>query len=320
MHRTRVAVLRGGPSEEYDVSLKTGEGVLGAIDRNRYEPLDIVITKAGDWLLRGMTREPRDILHQVDVVFIALHGAYGEDGQVQRLLDSAGVKYTGSGAMASAIALNKVMTKDHMLPHGVHVARHMVLDKDVRQNISGASASVAELFGPRYIVKPIASGSSVGTLFAESPLMLERALDTALSVYDRVLVEEYIEGTEATCAVVENFRDHARYALPPIEIANKKPVWGYEAKYDGSVEEICPGRFSFEDKKEIERLSLLAHEVLGLSHYSRSDFIVAKDGIYFLETNTLPGLTATSLVPKALDAVGCSYPAFIDHLITLALA
>ena len=318
MTKTRVAVLRGGPSEEFDVSLKTGEGVLQALDRDRYEPLDIVITKAGEWLLRGMVRDPRDILHQADVAFIALHGAYGEDGQVQRLLDSCGIRYTGSRALPSAIAMHKVMTKDHLLPHGVKMAKHMLVTREILPNIQGAVEAIGVLFGPRYIIKPVSGGSSVGAMFAESPLMLEQALRTALGAYEQVLVEEFIAGKEATCGVVENFRDHAFYALPPIEIARATPVWGYEAKYDGSVEEICPGRFSYDVKKEIEDTALFVHKTLGLSHYSRADFIVTPDAIYFLEVNTLPGLTPTSLLPKAIEAVGCSYADFIEHLIAIA--
>lgn len=318
MQRTRVVVLRGGPSEEYEVSLKTGAEVIRAIDPERYEVLDVVISKGGEWLYKGMVRQPHDLFHMSDLVFIALHGAFGEDGGVQRLLDTAGVKYTGSRAFPSAIALNKPMTKDRLLPHGMKMARHMVVGKDALQNVVGAAASIASMFGPRYIIKPIASGSSIGTMFAESPVMLEQALRTSLEVYDQVLVEEYIEGKEATCGVVEHFRDKKHYALPPIEIKRGTPVWGYEAKYDGSVEEICPGNFSREEKDEIERLSLLVHESLGLSHYSRSDFIVAPDGVYFLEVNTLPGLTPTSLLPKALDAVGCAYAEFIEHLLNLA--
>lgn len=316
----RVAVLRGGPSEEYEVSLMTGASVLRSLDPTRYEIVDVVIAKNGDWLLRGLKRDPRDIFHMVDVVFVALHGAYGEDGTVQRLMDSTGVKYTGSRSFPSAIALNKPMTKDRLAEHGVKMARHMVVGRDVRDNLAGAVMAIVELFGPRYIIKPLSSGSSVGTMFAESAIMLEQALRTALDVYDQVLVEEFIEGKEATCGVVEKFRDKHHYALPPIEIRRNTPVWGYEAKYDGSVEELCPGNFSFAEKEEIERIALLAHETLGLSHYSRSDFIVADDGIYFLEVNTLPGLTETSLLPKALEAVGCAYADFIEHLIKLAHA
>ncbi len=318
MQRTKVAVLRGGPSEEYEVSLKTGESVMRAINKDQYDVLDIVITKKGDWLLRGAVRDPRDIFHQTDIVFVALHGAYGEDGSVQRLMDSTGVRYTGSRSYPSAIAMNKAITKDHLRAKDIKMARHMVVGKSALANIAGAAASIVALFGPRYIIKPIASGSSVGVMFAESPLMLERALQTSLQVYDQVIVEEYIAGKEATCGVVENFRDKKHYALPPIEIVRPSAVFDYVSKYSGETEEICPGRFTYEEKQEIERLALLVHQELGLSHYSRSDFIVSPEGIYFLEVNTLPGLTSTSLLPKALDAVGCNYEQFIEHLLTLA--
>ncbi len=318
MQRTRVAVLRGGPSEEYDVSLKTGASVIRALDPKRYEVVDVVISKQGDWLLRGLKRDPRDIFHLVDVVFIALHGAYGEDGTVQRLLDSTGVRYTGSRALAAAVAMHKGLTKDRLAEHGVKMARHMLVGRDALQNVMGAATAIAAMFGPRYIVKPVSGGSSVGTIFAESPVMLEQALRTSLEVYDQVIVEEYLEGKEATCGVVEDFRAHKHYVLPPIEVRRTGPIWHFEAKYDGSVEEICPGNFSREEKEEIERLALLAHGTLNLSHYSRSDFIVAESGIYFLEVNTLPGLADNAVFAKALDAIGCSYKDFIEHLLTLA--
>lgn len=321
MQKVRVAVLRGGKSEEYDVSLRTGEGMLGALDLNRYEPVDIVVSRSGEWLVRGRVRQPREILDHIDVALLGFHGSYGEDGTVQRLLESAGVPYTGSGPFASALALNKVVTKDYLRRSGMQIrmARHMVVSQDAKQNIQNVVASITELFGPRYIVKPLASGSSLGTAYAENPLALERVLQTALSVYESVIVEEYIEGKEATCGVINRFRGQDVYILPPIEIARSSPVWGYEAKYDGSVEEICPGRFSHSEKAELMTASAAIHNALSLRHYSRADFIVAKDGIYFLEVNTLPGLTATSLLPKALAAVGCGYEEFIGHLLTQAM-
>lgn len=321
MQKQRVAVLRGGPSEEYDVSLVTGASVLEALDRERFEPLDVIITKSGEWLLRGCSRAPQEILCSVDVVFIALHGAYGEDGQVQRLLDTLGVPYTGSKSFPSAIALNKVLTKDKMREHNVRMARHMLVGASARANVQGLTDSIAALFGPKYVVKPISSGSSIGTYIAENRHMLYSALQKGLEQYEQILVEEFITGREATCGVVNNFRDQQCYVLPPIEIVPPQNVafFDYEVKYNGLTEEICPGRFTREEKQEIERIARLVHETLELSQYSRSDFIVANDGIYFLEVNTLPGLTPESLLPKALGAVGCSYKQFVEHLIDDAL-
>lgn len=321
MQKTRVAVLRGGPSEEFDVSLKTGECVISAIDSDRFEVLDVVITKTCEWLLRGMTREPSDVLDSIDVAFNALHGAYGEDGTVQRVMDRAGVRYTGSDAFSSAIAMNKVITKDRLSKLGISMAPHMLVSDAAKGNIHGTAQSIADLFGPRYVVKPVNGGSSVGTICADSLPMLEKTLDVTLELYDKVLVEEFIEGKEATCGVIENFRNKDVYALPPIEIVPPENAvfFDYTVKYDGTTEEICPGRFSRSEKNEIEHIAKVVHQALELSQYSRSDFIVTNDDIYFLEVNTLPGLTSKSLLPKALEAVGCSYEDFIHHLLTHAL-
>ncbi len=321
MNKYRVAVLRGGPSEEYDVSIATGAGVLSAIDTDRYQPLDVVITKSGEWLLGGRVRTPQDIACSVDVVFLALHGAYGEDGTVQRLLDTLGVPYTGSGAFPSAIALNKAMTKDRLRDSGINMARHMLVNSDACSNIDGMAQSINELFGPRYVVKPVSSGSSIGTIIADNPHMLAAALRKSLGQYEQVLVEEFIAGKEATCGVLNNFRNQSIYALPVVEIIppQKAGFFNYEVKYNGETQEICPGRFSHAEKEEIERLAKMVHETLELSQYSRSDFIIRDDGVYFLEINTLPGLTPESLIPKALGAVGCSYQEFVHHLIDDAL-
>jgi D-alanine-D-alanine ligase len=180
---------------------------------------------------------------------------------------------------------------------------------------------VFEKVPPPWVVKPADRGSSVGLALARTFRELAGALETAFSVSDNVLVEEFIRGREATCGVVDDFRDQETYALPPIEI--RKPgmeIWSYKDKYSGETEEICPGNFSVEEKRSLETLARQAHRALGLRHYSRSDFILAPRGIYLLEVNTLPGMTAESLLPKALAAVGCNYPDFLDHVIKLALA
>lgn len=317
----RVAVLRGGPSEEYDVSLKTGASVLAALDRERYQPLDVTVTKSGEWLLGGRTRAPREILAGTDAAFIALHGVYGEDGQVQRVLAAAGVPYTGSHAFQSAIALNKAMTKDRLRDAGIRMARHMLVSRSAAGNAEGLARSISELFGPRYVLKPVGGGSSIGTQIVESTPALAVALAKGLAAYEQLLVEEFVSGKEATCGVVNNFRGQPLYALPAVEIV--PPVdasfFDYEVKYNGRTEEICPGRFTQGEKAELERLAKLVHETLELSQYSRSDFIIAADGIYFLEVNTLPGLTPESLMPKALNAVGCAYGEFVNHLVEDAL-
>ena len=321
MHRYRVAVVRGGPSEEYDVSMMSGLGVLNAIDREHFEPIDIVITKSGEWLYAGAIRFPEQILSHVDIVFIALHGAYGEDGRIQRLLDRYQVPYTGSKAYPSGIAINKVLTKDHLRDIGVKMPPHIVVSHDSKKNLHNMSETITDLFGPQYVIKPVSSGSSVGTMMVKNPALLPQALDDALKVYDQVLVEKRIIGKEATGGVINRFRDEELYALPPIEIIPPAHAdfFDKDVKYNGTTEEVCPGNFSREEKREIERLSKAIHEHLNLSQYSRSDFMVAPDGVYFLEVNTLPGLTAESLFPKAMIAVGSTYEELINHLLWDAL-
>lgn len=320
--KTRVAVLRGGLSDEYTVSLATGAAVLEAMDRRFFDPIDVVITRNGEWLIEGYVRFPEQILHSIDLVFNALHGTYGEDGTVQRLLDRYGVKYTGSKAMPSSVAMHKALTKDTLKDTGIKMAPHMVVRKDALHDVYALSDKIVAMFGPQYVIKPVASGSSVGTMMVKNPVLLPQALKDALEHHDEVIVEARIQGREATCGVVENFRNQDLYSLPPIEIVPPPHAEFFDekVKYNGSTQEICPGRFKYETKRDIEELSKLVHQTLGLSQYSRSDFIVANDGIYFLEVNTLPGLTKESLFPKAIHAVGGTYSGFISHLLTDALS
>lgn len=321
MGKTRVAVLRGGPSEEYEISLQTGSAVLQGLNTDMFEPIDVVITKNGEWLIDGHERYPEKILSTVDVAFLALHGTYGEDGTVQRLLDRYGVRYTGSPAYASSIAFHKVIAKDHVRERGVKMAPHMVVTQESLTNLYGVVHSITQMFGPQYVIKPVASGSSIGTKVVKDGLLLQQALEDSLGTFDEVIVEARIKGKEATCGVVENFRGQTLYALPPIEIVppSSFDFFDYQVKYDGSTEEICPGRFPRTVSRDIERIAKLVHEILGLRGYSRSDFMVQGGDVYFLEINTLPGLTPESLFPKAIQAVGGTYGDFLTHLLTEAI-
>lgn len=324
MQKINVTVLRGGPSEEYEISLMTGKGVLDALQDSRYSARDIIITRKGEWLVDGFVRKPQDILALTDVVFIALHGAYGEDGTVQRILDRLNIPYTGSRAYPSAIAMNKMLTKEHLKDLGIKMAPHMRVSKADNTNVARIASTIESLFGPEYVIKPIAGGSSIGNRMAKGSGELSKALTSIFKTHTDVLVEERIFGKEATCAIIENFRDQRFYQLPIIEIVPPESAdfFTTEVKYTGETEEICPGRFSETQKTKLGQIAETVHKTLGLSQYSRSDFIVtdnlpAQSGdIYFFEVNTLPGLTEHSLVPKSLAAVGCSYGDFIDHLLT----
>lgn len=319
MTKKKVGVLRGGPSSEYEVSLKTGKSVIDNLS-DRHEVLDIFIDKEGVWHYLGLPIKPENIFRRVDVIFNALHGAYGEDGTVQTLLDTFGVPYTGSTALASAVGMNKVLSKKAYKNSKLKTPLHAVISK--KDNLNAEVVKLFKSFPMPAVVKPVSGGSSVGTAIAKTLSDLETAVADALKYCDQALIEEFISGKEATCGVVDNFRNEIVYSLIPVEI--RKPsdssFFDYEAKYSGKSQEICPGNFTAEEKKVIQEMAKEAHKALGLRHYSRSDFIInPRRGIYILETNTLPGLTGESLMPKSLKAVGCSLPDFLDHLIGLAL-
>ncbi len=308
--------MRGGPSEEHEVSMQTGKGVLEALAKRNLDVIDVVINKQGEWIVHGFQRAPEALLFAVDVVFIALHGAYGEDGTVQRFLDRLGIPYTGSRAYPSSVALNKLLTKEQLRNAGIKMAPHLKVRRE-GTNIARVALSIASLFGPEYVIKPINSGSSLGARMASGVGELTRALKEALDEREEVMVEQRIRGREATVGVVERFRNQDLYRLPAIEIIPplKTDYFSADVKYTGETEELCPGRFSRDEKLALEDAAHKVHKILGLSQYSRSDFIVSPKGVYFLEVNTLPGLTSASLVPKALAAVGCSYEDFVFHLV-----
>lgn len=326
-YKKRVAVLRGGPSSEYEFSMLTGSGVLEALSDTDYSTKDIIISKKGEWLVRGFVKSPEQALLDIDIVFIALHGAYGEDGTVQRILERLAIPYTGSGSYASAIAMNKVQTKDFLKKNleTIKMAPHMKVTKDGTANVSQLVHTITQMFGPEYVIKPISGGSSVGTKIVDQNNLLKTVLES-LEENPEILIEKRIKGREATVGILENFRDQKYYQLPEIEIVPPKSAAFFSAdvKYNGETEEICPGRFSKTEKNQLLTTALEVHKALGLRQYSRSDFIVAENmpqqegGIYFLEVNTLPGLTAQSLFPKSIAAVGSSYKELVLHLLATA--
>ncbi|MFH1956121.1 MAG: D-alanine--D-alanine ligase [Patescibacteria group bacterium] len=318
MASIKVGVLRGGISDEHKVSLKTGESVLSNLPE-KYSGHDIILTKSGEWYFRGWPAQPERIFRSLDVIFNALHGRYGEDGKVQQLLETFKIPYTGSGILASALGMNKILSRESFARSGLKIP---LGDFATDNESSFESANrIIKKIPPPWIVKPASSGSSFGVIIARDFNALIKAIGDNLGLDSRVIIEEYIPGREATCGVLERFRGQEHYTLPIIEIIPPpdSDFFDYSAKYSGETQELCPANFDPEIKLVIEEMARKAHIALGCRHYSRADFIISPKGIYILEVNTLPGLTEHSLLPKAIKAVGSSYAELLDHLITLAL-
>ncbi|MEK7162237.1 MAG: D-alanine--D-alanine ligase, partial [Patescibacteria group bacterium] len=248
MAKIRVGVLRGGPSAEYEISLLTGENVLKHLP-DKYQAHDILLSRDGIWHhLDGFPSSPEKILRKVDLIFNALHGEYGEDGRVQQILEAHSLPYTGSGVIPSALAMNKIASKDIFTKAGLRVPRWLAGGKG--RDLSGAANEIREsLFSP-WIVKPADRGSSVGVSIAKNIPELIGALREAFLYSNKAVAEEYIKGREATCGVLENFRGEKYYALPVVEIIPPaERFFDYEVKYDGQTREICPARFEKEISK-----------------------------------------------------------------------
>ena len=319
MSKIRVGVVRGGPSSEYAISLKTGKSVLENLDAEKYFPIDILLSTRGEWYMNGVRTDPESIAGHVDVVWNALHGTFGEDGKVQQLFEQFGISYTGSGVLSSALGMHKVLAKERFKEVGLHTPEGFIVG--TTDNLEDVLVGLVENNRLPVIVKPVSGGSSVATKLVRSPNDLRGAIEDARRHGD-VLIEEYIGGKEATVCVVDGGEAKNHLVLSSVEIVppQENEFFDYEAKYGGASEEICPGRFAPDVEAKLRDLAMKAHRAIGARHYSRTDFIVSPKGIYALEINTLPGLTEESLLPKALRAGGVLLPEFFDHVIGLALS
>ena len=318
--QTIVGVLRGGPSREHEASLESGAAMLANLPEERFVAHDIYIDKNGQWHDRGRPTTPERIVRQIDVALIGLHGEYAEDGEVQKLLERFGIPYAGADSFGSYLAMHKLMAKHRAKEAGLLTPESHYVER--AEDASEAARDIIRNFHQPVVVKPVGWGSSIGVSIVGGYAPVLAAIERLFAEgAPAVLVEEYIRGKEATAGVVEGLRGEALYALPSIEIIPPEgDFFSHAAKYSGKTREVCPGNFSRVAAEELQRAAKVMHRALGLRHYSRSDFIVTPKSIYYLETNTLPGLTTDSLMSKSLAAVGVSFPDFLSHLVNLALS
>lgn len=302
-----VALLSGGVSSERDVSLKGGDQIFQAIDKEKYH----VIRYDPKTDLKRLVSDA----HHIDFAFINLHGVFGEDGTIQGFLDLLGIPYQGSGVAGSAIAMNKLISKRLYAQAGLPAPPFQLLQRN-GGDLSGAFENEPVL---PLVVKPVLGGSSVGVSIVRSMDLFKKAVESAFEHDDTVLIENYIEGMEITAAVIGNAE---LQALPVIEIIPDKTraFFDYDAKYTaGITQEICPARIDEESTRKAQAYAITAHRVLLCKGYSRTDMILRDKEIYVLETNTLPGMTQTSLLPLAAKTAGISFSRLIDRLIGLGL-
>ncbi len=314
-----VGVLRGGPSHEYEVSLGSGSHILKNLP-DMFVGKDIFISRDGDWHVGGIRQSPDKILRDVDVIWNALHGKYGEDGKVQHLLEYHRMPYTGSQSLASALAMNKHLTRKTLVSQGFKMPIATVVHP--KDNTYENLFELFRTFPQPSIIKPVSGGSSIGITVALQFEDFKKGIEKAFLHGGAALIEEYIRGREVTCVVVDDRDGGGSYALFPIEILRDKNAhyFDYDLKYKDSREHLCPSELSPEEKLSIQNFAVDAHHHLGLRHYSSADFIVSPNrGIYLLEVNALPGLTEKSLLPQTLKATGTHISDFIEHIISLAI-
>lgn len=300
---TRVAVLRGGPSSHYEHSLKTGEHVLSLLrELPEYHPVDIFISKDGDWHRDGLVEEPHRALRHIDLAWNALHGTYGSDGEVQKILEGMKIPFTASGAVASVLAGNTDMARNLYKNHSLRIPMSETLSEN---NFDETKAiEIFRNYMHPVVVRPTSMHSSLGARVAHTFAELKEAVKETFKRSPRVIVEERMTGDEVLCAVLEGAKDERIYAFEPVKSFSNEPS----------------KKLTKPTQKTIEEMAKKAHEVLGLRHYSLSRFVVSPKGrVYILETEAHPAFHKDSHINKALEKIGWRHHDFVNHVIKLTI-
>lgn len=329
-----IGVLMGGPSAEHEVSLATGKNVIDNLDKNKYQPVNIKLSKTNKWFVNGRLVNMAKAMKSCDLIFNALHGTFGEDGRVQALMEYNDARYTGSGITASALAMDKLRSREIFKLAGFCVPRTLKIKRGESYQ-ARLNLFINKITKLPVVVKPCSSGSSMGVKIVTDGNKLAKAINETFKLGRKVLVEEFIKGREITCSVLENLSTGGETsppwggngepaALPVTEIVPLKrhKFFDYDAKYKPDhCKEITPAQIDEGIYVKAQDIAVRAHQLLGCSGYSRTDMIV-KNGngsIYVLETNTLPGLTSNSLLPKAAKVAGLTFSQLLDKIISSSL-
>ena len=293
----------------------------GARERGTVNPGSVLIQDPGSRIQdRALAFDQAVARDHVDVAFIAMHGPYGEDGTVQGLLELLGIPYTGSNVLASALAMDKLRSRQLFEWQRIPVPGYLSVTAAVWRDRDRVHRQVAQELGYPCVVKPNAAGSSIGVSLVREPALLDPAVEAAFAYGSMVLIEEYVSGTEITSGIIDDPITGDPIALPLIEVVPNAEFYNYQAKYaTGGSEHIVPARVSAQVAQQAAALALRAHQALGCEGMSRVDMITRGDDIVVLEVNTIPGMTATSLLPDAAKAAGVGFPELLDRIVRSAL-
>jgi D-alanine-D-alanine ligase len=317
----RVAVLSGGRSSEHDVSLASGESVRDGLAQAGHEVLHVLLERDGRWMHEGAEVRLRAAggLLGADVVFPVLHGPFGEDGTVQGLLELLDVPYVGSGVLASALCMDKILAKDVMAAAGLPQVRYVGLEQEAFHAGRDAALAAVGALGLPVFVKPARLGSSVGIAKVDAGQDLEAALERAFSHDPRVIVEAHSTGLEIECSVL-GLTGSAQASTVGQIVLHGADWYDYEAKYEpGGMELRVPAEISEAAAARVQEIAVAAFRLSGCSGLARVDFFVEGEDVLLNEVNTMPGFTSTSVYAKLWDASGLSYPRLVDTLCALAL-
>ena len=316
----------GGPSAEREVSLVTGKAVFDNLNREKYLPTLVEMGKDGNFFVIQKNKRIKFnflglVKAKFDIVFIAMHGSPGEDGGMQGLLETLGVKYTGPQVLSSALAMNKVFAAQVYLANGLPHPDFVHFKKEGwKRNPDKIMNDIVSKVGFPMVVKPVDQGSAVGVSKIKSHEELRKTIDKTIKTFPWLMAQKFVKGQEATCGVLE--KDGQVMPLPPTHILpNLGEFYDYKSKYStGGSTHICPADFGDIINQQIQNLAIMAHKALDCRGMSRTDIFVADDKkLYILETNTIPGMTPTSLFPEAAAKAGISFGKMLDFIVKASL-
>ena len=317
--RPRVAVIMGGYTSEHNISMKSGAVVMAHIDRDAYEVYAVHIDK-DVWLVEiNGNWKPIDISDfscddiKFDIIFNAVHGRPGENGEIQKYFDSLGIPYTGCSAQLSSLTYNKYKTLEFLEPHGIAMAKRIVLIAKDRINTD----EIVSTLGLPCFVKANQAGSSFGVSKVYKKEDLSKAIEFALNEDNTIIIESFLEGIEVSIGVI-TYQDSVR-VLAPTEIVTENGFFDFSAKYEGKSAEITPARLTDAQHDALQRVAKKVYTTLGMKGLSRSDFIFVGDTPHFLEINTVPGLTEESLLPQQAKHAGISLKELFSNALVEAI-